>query len=445
MLHADTIAAVSTAAGPAGIGVVRVSGPDVRKIIGALTGRDLPPRLAVLCEFNDAGDQALDRGIALFFPGPNSYTGEDLLELQGHGGPAVLKLVLRRCFELGARPAQPGEFTQRAFLNGKLDLAQAEGVADLINAGSEAAARGAMRSLSGEFSEKIRGLVKLLVALRVHIEASIDFPEEGLDPSLSHKTSQRIEILRAQLAKIIDSAEQGRLLRDGVRIVLIGRPNVGKSSLMNRLAQEDVSIVSEIPGTTRDLLRHDLIIEGIPIHLADTAGLRDSADPVEKIGIARAWQEANLADLAIIVMEYGRGETSEDKELIARLPKNLRLLRIFNKIDLSSEQPGITEGGETPKVKLSAKTGDGMDLAKKILLQMIGWRPLEETQLLARERHVAALKQANKALTNALALSELDLIAEELRVAQNSLARVTGEFSSEDLLGEIFSSFCIGK
>jgi tRNA modification GTPase len=445
MLHADTIAAVSTAAGAAGIGVVRVSGPEVRKIFGALTGRDLPPRLAVLCDFKDAGHQALDRGIALFFPGPKSYTGEDLLELQGHGGPAVLKLVLRRCFELGARPAQPGEFTQRAFLNGKLDLAQAEGVADLINAGSEAAARGAMRSLAGEFSEKIRGLVKLLVELRVHIEASIDFPEDGLDPTLSRRTSQRIEILRSQLAKIIDSAEQGRLLRDGVRIVLIGRPNVGKSSLMNRLAREDVSIVTEIPGTTRDLLRHDLIIEGVPIHLVDTAGLRDSADPVERIGIARAWQETNLADLAIIVMEYGPGETSEDKELIAKLPKNLRLLRIFNKIDLSSAKPEISEDGETPKVNLSAKTGEGMDLARQILLQLIGWRSSEETQILARERHLTALKQAHKALSNALALAEFDLIAEELRLAQNSLARVTGEFSSEDLLGEIFSSFCIGK
>jgi tRNA modification GTPase len=445
MLHADTIAAVSTAAGPAGIGVVRVSGPDVPRIIHALTGRDLPPRLAVLCDFKAAGQEALDRGIALFFPRPNSYTGEDLLELQGHGGSAVLRSVLRRCFELGARPAQPGEFTQRAFLNGKLDLAQAEGVADLINAGSEAAARGAMRSLAGEFSEKIRVLVKELIDLRVHVEASIDFPEDGLDPSLARDTNQRVRSIRSQLGRILDSAEQGRLLRDGVRIVLIGRPNVGKSSLMNRLVQEDVSIVTEIPGTTRDLLRHDLIIEGIPIHLVDTAGLRDSADPVEKIGIARTWQETSLADVAIVVMEYGRGITPEDEEHIARLPKNLKLLRIFNKIDLDGEAAEIAEQGENPAVKLSAKTGEGIDLAKQMLLGMIGWRASEETQLLARERHITALKQADKALGNALSLAELDLIAEELRLAQNSLARVTGEFTSEDLLGEIFSSFCIGK
>lgn len=445
MDRADTIVAIATAAGPAGIGVVRVSGPEVSRVIRGIIGRDLSPRTATLAHFQDAQSYALDQGIAIYFPGPASYTGEDVLELQGHGGPAVLKLVLRRCLELGARPAEPGEFTLRAYLNGKLDLAQAESVADLIHAGSAIAAKGAMRSLTGEFSAKINEFTRLLVELRVRIESTLDFPEEGLDEILRSQTRNTLTNLQAQLEGILKSAEQGRILKDGVRMVLVGRPNVGKSSLMNRLAGEELAIVTDVPGTTRDSLHHEWVIEGIPVHLSDTAGLRQSVDQVEKLGIERAWRETKLADVGLIVMDSAAGITLEDRKIIAELPKELKLIIIFNKIDITGEKPQILRGDAGIEVKVSAKTGAGLDDLRETILQTIGWNRSEEVHFLGRERHLDALRHAARSVTMAVNQSALDLLAEELRLAQNALSTITGEFSSEDLLGEIFARFCIGK
>lgn len=445
MGRADTVVAIATATGPAGIGVVRVSGPEVSRVIRGIIGRDLTPRMATLTRFQDAQGHALDQGIAIFFPAPASYTGEDVLELQGHGGPAVLKLVLRRCLELGARPAEPGEFTLRAYLNGKLDLAQAESVADLIHAGSATAAKGAMRSLTGEFSQKINEFTRLLVELRVRIESTLDFPEEGLDEILRNQTRNTLISLQAQLDGILKSAEQGRLLKDGVRLVLVGRPNVGKSSLMNRLAGEDLAIVTDVPGTTRDSVHHEWVIEGIPVFLSDTAGLRQSVDPVEKLGIERAWRETSLADVGLMVMDSAAGITLEDRKIIAELPKELKLIFIFNKIDITGEKPGTFCGNAGMEVKVSAKTGAGLDDLRQTILQTIGWNRSEEVHFLGRERHLDALRRAARSVTMALNQTDLDLLAEELRLAQNALSTITGEFSSEDLLGEIFARFCIGK
>jgi tRNA modification GTPase len=340
MPSADTIAAVATAPGRAGIGIIRISGPAVPAIAQALTGRELAPRTAVACTFRDAAGEALDQGLALFFPAPHSYTGEDILELQGHGGPVVLQGLLRRCLDLGARTAEPGEFTRRAFLNDKIDLAQAEGVADLIDASSELAARGALRSLSGEFSLRIDALVRQLIELRALVEAALDFPEEDIDFIRKADVHGRLEALRRELDAIAAVARQGKLLREGARVVLIGRPNVGKSSLMNRLAGDEVAIVTEVPGTTRDALRHELLIEGVPLHVVDTAGLRDSEDVVERIGIERTWREVGQADVALWVAEAGDTPTAADRTILDRLPPGIIKIFIFNKIDLSGEAVG---------------------------------------------------------------------------------------------------------
>src|SRR5882724_9116455 len=323
MPSADTIAAVATAPGRAGIGIVRVSGPAVRAIIAGILGRVPEPRAATLGGFRDAAGGTLDRGLALFFPAPHSYTGEDVLELHGHGGPAVLQLVLRRCLDLGARPAQPGEFTQRAFLNDKLDLAQAESVADLIDASSEAAARSAMRSLAGAFSDRVAQLNRSLIELRSLVEATLDFPEEEIDFLERTGATQKLGRLRKGVTTLLAEAEQGRILRDGAKVVLIGQPNVGKSSLLNRLARDEVAIVTEIPGTTRDPLRHELVIEGVPVHVVDTAGLRDATDEVEKIGIQRAWREIDQADLALLIVDATVGITEADLRILSELPTKL--------------------------------------------------------------------------------------------------------------------------
>jgi tRNA modification GTPase len=447
MSRADTIAAIATAPGRAGIGVVRVSGAGVRAIIAGILGRVPEPRTAALYNFHDAAGGTLDRGLALFFSAPHSYTGEDVLELHGHGGPAVLQLVLRRCLDLGARPAQPGEFTRRAFLNNKLDLAQAESVADLIDASSEAAARGAMRSLAGEFSARIGRLVSALIELRALVEATLDFPDDEIDFVERGDAFKRLAQLRAELGEVLRAAEQGRILRDGARCVLIGQPNVGKSSLLNRLAGDEVAIVTEIPGTTRDPLRHELVIDGVPVHVIDTAGLRESQEPVEKIGIERAWREIGQADVAMLVVDVTRGMVDADCAILSKLPDKVKKIFIFNKIDLSGELPSARTLEDRVEIRVSAKSGAGLELLCSNILQAVGWRPAEEAQFIARERHLRALQQADVALARAAAVpaKAIELFAEELRLAQQALGEITGQFSADDLLGAIFSRFCIGK
>jgi tRNA modification GTPase len=446
MPRADTIAAVATAPGRAGIGVVRVSGPAVRAIIAGILGRVPEPRAATLCGFRDATGGVLDRGLALFFPAPHSYTGEDVLELHGHGGPAVLQLVLRRCLDLGARPAQPGEFTRRAFINDKLDLAQAESVADLIDASSEAAARGAMRSLAGEFSARIDHLVSALIELRTLVEATLDFPDEEIDFLERGDAFKRLARLRAELGDVQRAAEQGRILREGARCVLFGQPNVGKSSLLNRLAGDEVAIVTEIPGTTRDPLRHELVIDGVPVHVIDTAGLRESEEPVEKIGIERAWREIGQADVALLVVDVTWGMADADRAILAKLPNKVNKIFVFNKIDLSGESPSARQLEDRVEIRVSARSGAGLELLRTNILQAVGWRPAEEAQFMARERHLRALREADTALARATGQTKaIELFAEELRLAQQSLSGITGQFSADDLLGEIFSRFCIGK
>lgn len=446
MRLADTIAAIATAPGRAGIGVVRVSGPAVRNIAAAILGRTLQARAATLCDFLEAESGILDRGIAIFYPAPHSYTGEDVLELQGHGGLAVLRLVLRRCLHLGARPAQPGEFTQRAFLNDKLDLAQAESVADLIDASSEAAARGAMRSLAGEFSGRVGQLNGALIELRTLVEATLDFPEEEIDFLERTGVVEKLGHLRERVTTLLAEAEQGRILRDGAKVVLIGEPNVGKSSLLNRLAEEEVAIVTEIPGTTRDPLRYELAIEGVPVHVIDTAGLRDATDAVEKIGIQRAWREIHQADLALLIVDATVGITDAALGILSELPDSLKKIIVFNKIDILRRAPAEVQTMSGIEIWLSAKTGDGLDLLRTALLRCIGWQPTEEGTFSARERHLRALREAEASLNRAAnEPSSLELMAEELRLAQQAFANITGKFSADDLLGEIFSRFCIGK
>ena len=445
MQHADTIAAIATSPGRAGIGVVRISGPAVRNIAAAVLRRSLEARVATLCDFLEADSMILDRGIAIFYAAPNSYTGEDVLELQGHGGLAVLQLVLRRCLDVGARPAQPGEFTQRAFLNDKLDLAQAESVADLIDASSEAAARGAMRSLAGEFSGRVAQLNDELIELRSLIEATLDFPEEEIDFLERSGAMKKLTRLRTGVATLLAVAEQGRILRDGAKVALIGQPNVGKSSLLNRLAEEEVAIVTEMPGTTRDPLRHELAIEGVPVHVVDTAGLRHATDAVEKIGIERAWREIQQADLALLVVDATLGLTEADFRILAKLPQNLKRIFIFNKIDILGEPPMEIQTVDGTQIWLSAKTGQGIDLLRAALLRSIGWQSTQEGIFIARERHLQALRNAEAALAQANESGSLELIAEELRLAQQAFANITGKVSADNLLGEIFSRFCIGK
>lgn len=446
MAKADVVAAIATASGRAAIGVVRLSGAELHRFMHPLLGRDIPPRRAVLADFLDVRGAALDSGIALFFPAPHSYTGEDVLELQGHGGPAVLELVLRRCLELGARLAEPGEFSRRAFLNNKLDLAQAESVADLIEAGSEAAARAAVRSLKGDFSKEIGNLVSELIELRVLVEACIDFPEEDIELLEQRGARQRLRVLRERVGDIQRLGTSGRLLRDGVRVVLVGQPNVGKSSLLNRLAGEEVAIVTDIPGTTRDALRSEVILEGVPIHIVDTAGLREARDVVEGIGIERAWGAVREADVVLLVVDARHGPTPEDEHILARVPSSARRIVVLNKIDLAGLDPACGRSQEGIEVRVSAKTGSGLKLMKEAILHASGWVPQGENVFLARARHLDALAAASERLKLAdESYAQLELLAEELRLAQQALAQITGEFSNEDLLGAIFSRFCIGK
>jgi len=446
----ETIAAVATPAGRGGIGVVRISGTDLSAIVEGVLGAEPSARTATLATFRGAGGEPLDRGIALYFPAPASYTGENVLELHGHGGPAVLGLLLGRCLDLGARIAEPGEFTRRAFLNGKLDLAQAEAVADLIDAATATAARAAARSLTGAFSEEIHAAVDGLIELRGFTEAALDFPEEDIEFMRTADAAGKLADLRARVAAIVARARQGSLLREGLDVVLIGQPNVGKSSLLNQLVGEDVAIVTPVPGTTRDAIRSRIEISGIPLHVIDTAGLRPAADAVEQIGIERTWASIARADLALIVTDAREPQHAGDATIIGRLPEGLPRIVVRNKIDLLGIDARRSSDQDAVEVWLSAKTGAGLELLREAILSTAGARDAMESVFLARARHLRALDFAAAHLAAAdeqLAATPpaLELFAEELRAAQQALGAITGEFSADDLLGEIFTRFCIGK
>ena len=446
------IAAIATAPGRGGIGVIRVSGSELTALIQALIGKMPTPRVATFATFRDESNETIDQGIALYFPAPHSYTGEDVLELHGHGGPAVMQRLLRRCLSLGCRIARPGEFTERAFLNDKLDLAQAESVADLIDASSEEAAKSAARTLTGEFSACVHALTRRLTDLRLHVEACIDFPEEEINPADRATQITQLQQIRALQADLARKAKQGAVLRDGLTVVLIGRPNVGKSSLLNRLAGEELAIVTPFAGTTRDHVRATIHLDGVPIHLIDTAGLRSTDDEVEKIGIARTWAAIEMAGAALLITEAGEMAGAKEAEILNRLPPSLPVASVYNKIDLFGR--AIVSRGTSPDepnahhkvLQVSALMGDGIDELREWLLTVAGWQPGSEGVFLARERHLRALADAAAYVTAASALDgQYELFAEELRLAQRALSQITGEFTSDDLLGEIFSRFCIGK
>jgi tRNA modification GTPase len=471
------IVAIATPPGRGAVGIVRVSGRAIAPLVRALCGRDLRPREATYLPFVDAVGEAIDHGLALYFPAPHSFTGEDVLELQAHGGPVVMQLLVARCLEAaqtslpGLRVAQPGEFTQRAFLNDKMDLAQAEAVADLIDASTEAAARGATRSLSGEFSKEIHALRDALIHLRMLVEATLDFPEEEIDFLQKADAAGQLTRLQATLARVMQRAGQGALLREGIKVVIAGQPNAGKSSLLNALAGAELAIVTPIAGTTRDKVQQTIQIDGVPLHIIDTAGLRHSEDEVEKIGIERAWKEIENADAVLFLHDLARlhdvknpqnainyiaaeaGITSAIDKLAS---KNIAIIDVWNKADavtaelVAQHTNANTSANKNRQISISAKQGTGLDALRQTLLQVAGWQPAAEGVYIARERHVQALRQVSAHL--GLADSQLkaksqalDLLAEELRLAQNDLSAITGEFTSDDLLGVIFSKFCIGK
>ena len=449
---ADTIVAIATAPGRAGVGIVRVSGPAAARVAEGVVGSVPADRLATLRTFRDGSGAALDVGVALWFAGPRSFTGEDVLELHGHGGPVVLRGVLQRCVELGARIAEPGEFTRRAYVNERIDLAQAEAIADLIDAASEQAARGALRSLSGEFSEAIDRVADRLLDLRILVEATLDFPEEdGVDFLAESDALQRLAAVRSELASVFRAARQGSALREGLVVVLAGAPNVGKSSLLNRLAGEDVAIVTEHPGTTRDTVRQTIVVDGLPIHLVDTAGLRDSSDPVEQLGMQRTREALARADLVISVRTVEAPSGGTPVSLLAlqaldALPSSVVRLTVFNKIDLTGEAASECQDSAGWTIRLSARSGDGIDLLRAALLRLGGQSETGEGVFLARARHLAALQDAEGHLA-AAAVGRLpaDLLAEELRLAHEALGSIVGKMTSDALLGEIFGRFCIGK
>ncbi|HAX22194.1 MAG TPA: tRNA uridine-5-carboxymethylaminomethyl(34) synthesis GTPase MnmE [Hydrogenophaga sp.] len=467
----DPIVAIATAPGRGAVGIVRVSGRGLAAFVQALLGRALKPREATYLPFPDADGQPIDHGLALWFPGPHSYTGEDVLELQGHGGPVVLQLLLARCLQVaqtpvaedqqllpGLRPARAGEFTERAFHNDKLDLAQAEAVADLIDASTEAAARSASRSLAGVFSERIHALRDALINLRMLVEATLDFPEEEIDFLKKADATGQLQRLRTALADVRAQARQGALLRDGLTVVIAGQPNAGKSSLLNALAGAELAIVTPVAGTTRDVVQQTIQIEGVPLHVIDTAGLRDSpdVDEVEKIGIERAWGQIHQADAVLFLHDLTRSDSlayqSADADIAAALPGGVTVLQVWNKLDQCSEsvRAGLSDPARAGELAISAKNGDGLEALRQRLLDLAGWQHAGDGLFMARERHLQALARVGTHLDGAHTLlaaqaEHLDLMAEELRLAQQALGEITGEFSADDLLGEIFSRFCIGK
>ena len=467
----DPIVAIATAPGRGAVGIVRVSGQGLAPFVTVLLGRLPKSREATYLPFPDAGSQPIDHGLALWFPGPHSYTGEDVLELQGHGGPVVLQLLLARCLQVaqsasadgqpllrGLRPARAGEFTERAFLNDKLDLAQAEAVADLIDASTEAAARSASRSLAGVFSERIHVLRDALIKLRMLVEATLDFPEEEIDFLQKADAVGQLVRLREGLAAVLSEARQGALLRDGLKVVIAGQPNAGKSSLLNALAGAELAIVTPIAGTTRDVVQQTIQIEGVPLHVIDTAGLRDGddVDEVERIGIQRAWGQIEKADAVLFLHDLSRADQtayqSADAAIAAGLPAGVTLLPVWNKRDQCSPgaQPLLEGAAAAGGLVISAKHGDGLEALRQRLLELAGWQHAGDGVFMARERHLQALRHVGAHLEQAdlwlaARAEQLDLLAEELRLAQQALGEITGEFSADDLLGEIFSRFCIGK
>ncbi len=442
----DVIAAIATAPGRGGIGVVRVSGPHLEEMAISILGHCPSPRHAAYLDFKDSDGTVIDRGIALYFPAPHSYTGEHVLELQGHGGTAVMQRLLQRCLELGARLAEPGEFTRRAWLNDKMDLAQAEAVADLIEASTTQAAKSAMRSLAGEFSARIHELRDRLVNLRMYVEACLDFPDEDINFITEGGVAEKLAVVADELQAVFNGARQGNLLREGIHVVLIGQPNVGKSSLMNQLAGEEVAIVTAIAGTTRDTIRSEIQINGVPLHIIDTAGLRETDDEVEQHGIARTWRVAESAHIALILVDATHGIGKTEKSIIERLRGVSHQVWVHNKIDLAQSSPRLEELDGHTHLFLSAKTGAGLDLLRGHLLNLAGWQSDGEGVFMARERHLRALECVAECLENAAGtLRQPELLAEELRLGQESLNEITGEFTSDDLLGEIFGKFCIGK
>ena len=444
--ESDVIAAIATAPGKGGIGIVRISGRNISGLIAGILGRTLEPRRATFLPFLDGGGHALDEGLAIHFVGPASYTGEDTLELHGHGGPVVMQMILGRCLDLGARPARPGEFTQRAFLNDKLDLAQAEAVADLIDAATTVSARCAMRSLQGEFSSAVDLLVAKLIEVRMRVEAELDFPEEEIEPAHRDDVANRLEALGVEIDRAIDRGRRGSVLRNGLNVVIAGRPNMGKSSLLNALVGEDLAIVTALPGTTRDAIRQAINIAGVPLNIIDTAGLRETTEEVEAIGIGRTWEMIGLADVALLIVEAGVGIQAEDEAIFSRLPDKVVRVLVYNKVDLIGGHPSIKEEAGNAVLHLSAKTGAGLDLLRDVLLETAGWMPGSEDVFMARARHVDALARGSSHLSAASTeISRLEVCAEELRLAQQDLCEITGEFAADDLLGEIFSRFCIGK
>ncbi|MEE2002694.1 tRNA uridine-5-carboxymethylaminomethyl(34) synthesis GTPase MnmE [Alkalimonas sp. MEB108] len=454
MYSTDTIAAIATATGRAGVGIIRISGPATSQVAQAVLGKVPRARHADYLPFLDSEGSVLDQGIALYFPGPNSFTGEDVLELQGHGGPVLLDMLLRRVIALPqVRIARPGEFSERAFLNDKLDLAQAEAIADLIDASSEQAARSAMHSLQGEFSARIHALVEKVIHLRIYVEAAIDFPDEEIDFLSDGKVATDLADIIDDLAIIRREANQGSILREGMRVVIAGRPNAGKSSLLNALAGREAAIVTDIAGTTRDVLREHIHIDGMPLHIIDTAGLREASDQVEQIGIERAWQEIEQADRVLFMVD-GTTTAATDPhaiwpDFIDRLPAKLGITVIRNKADLTGEPMQAELNQAVPVFRLSAKTGAGIEALREHLKQCMGFEGTTEGSFLARRRHLDALQRAHEhLLTGQEQLHSFiagEILAEELRLTQQHLNEITGEFSSDDLLGRIFSSFCIGK
>lgn len=461
LIHQDSIAAVATAPGRGGVGIIRVSGSKALTVAKAILGFEPQARYAHYCPFKDSNGTVLDEGIAIYFPNPNSFTGEDVLELQGHGGPVVLDILLKEVVALGCRLARPGEFSERAFLNDKLDLAQAEAIADLIDSSSEQAARCALRSLQGEFSNKIQQLLDRLIHIRIYVEAAMDFPEEEIDFLSDGKVSDMLVDVDQQLKAVLQEANQGALLREGMNVVIAGRPNAGKSSLLNALAGIERAIVTDIAGTTRDILKEHIHIDGMPLHIIDTAGLRDAPDEVERIGIQRAWDEIKQADRVLLMIDSTSSETDPEvllhalydeqglSEQTEALLNSGRITVIRNKADLSTEKIGLNTEGYFPTISLSAKQNQGVDVLRTHLKQIMGFDATSEGGFLARRRHIDALDRAQVALDNGReqleGMGAGELLAEDLRAAQNALNEITGAFTADDLLGKIFSSFCIGK
>lgn len=445
MLQNDTIAAIATPAGRGGVGIIRLSGPRVQHIAEQMLGQLTKPHRAAHRQFLGNDGRVLDDGVAIYFPAPHSFTGEDVLELQGHGGKVVMDMLLQACLQCGARLARPGEFSERAFLNDKLDLAQAEAIADLIDSSSEQAARSALRSLQGDFSSAINSLLTQITKLRMYVEAALDFPEEEIDFLADQRVLDRLGKIQRQLSTIFEKARQGSLLREGMQLVIVGKPNAGKSSLLNALAGQDTAIVTEYAGTTRDVLRESINLDGMPLHVIDTAGLRDSDDPVEQIGIQRAWQAIERADLILFLVDDTEAADQSHYGLLGKMPEHLPRITVHNKIDKS----GHAEGQHGEHLYISAKEQIGIDKLRELLKQRMGYQADSDDLFIARRRHLQALEDTQQAVDRASEQLQMfnagELMAEELRLAQDSLGQITGRFTPDDLLGEIFSSFCIGK